>query len=77
MVKIKDEILHGFMDFVAMDDTSMTIIDFKTDRLDTPEEFIKLYRSQLSSIRMQCVFYILIKHVKRIYMLFIYVPLYK
>ena len=49
MVKIKDEILHGFMDFVAMDDTSMTIIDFKTDRLDTPEEFIKLYRSQLSS----------------------------
>ena len=28
MVKIKDEILHGFMDFVAMDDTSMTIIDF-------------------------------------------------
>ncbi|RGB58687.1 UvrD-helicase domain-containing protein [Absiella sp. AM22-9] len=49
MVKIKDEILHGFMDFVAMDDTFMTIIDFKTDRLDTPEEFIKLYRSQLSS----------------------------
>ena len=37
------------MDFVAMDDTSMTIIDFKTDRIDAPEEFIKRYRSQLSS----------------------------
>ena len=76
MVKIKDEILHGFMDFVAMDDTSMTIIDFKTDRLDTPEEFIKLYRSQLSSYQ-DAMRILYPDKTCETYMLFIYVPLYK
>lgn len=49
MVKKDHEILHGFMDFVAMNETSVTIIDFKTDRMEDPSSFIKEYRSQLLS----------------------------
>ncbi len=43
----KDEILHGFIDFVSMSDDTITIIDFKTDAFDNPDSFIEQYHDQL------------------------------
>lgn len=47
MVKKDHEILHGFMDFVAIDDKETIIVDFKTDRLEDTISFIEEYKSQL------------------------------
>lgn len=47
MVKVDNEILHGFIDFVSMEDTKITIIDFKTDALSNSQEFIARYSTQL------------------------------
>ncbi len=50
MVKKEDMILHGYMDFVSIQDKIM-IIDFKTDALEKEEDFKKLYASQLSQYK--------------------------
>lgn len=47
VVQNKDEILHGFMDFVSISENTITIIDFKTDALDDPNDLIQRYRDQL------------------------------
>lgn len=49
MVKKDHEILHGFMDFVAINDQEIIIIDFKTDRLKDSSQFLQLYTSQLKA----------------------------
>ncbi|MGX8832930.1 UvrD-helicase domain-containing protein [Amedibacillus sp. YH-ame6] len=41
------EILHGYMDFVALDENEITIIDFKTDALPNEADFIERYQEQL------------------------------
>ena len=47
MVKDGDQIIHGFMDFVAIKDEQATIIDFKTDALENDQDFILRYKKQM------------------------------
>ena len=47
MVKDGQEILHGFIDFVAMDATQIILFDFKTDAISSLEELLPLYQDQL------------------------------
>ena len=47
MVKDGEEVLHGFMDFVAIQENCITIIDFKTDAIFLADELITRYREQL------------------------------
>ena len=47
MVKDGEEVLHGFMDFVAIQENGITIIDFKTDAIFSADELITRYREQL------------------------------
>lgn len=46
MVKQQDEILHGYMDYVAMDEM-IIIIDFKSDALSEEAKLLSLYQDQL------------------------------
>ena len=46
-VNLDNSLLHGYIDFVAYDQSSCILIDFKTDSLETPEEFIQRYSSQI------------------------------
>lgn len=47
MVKEGKEILHGFMDFVAMKEDEITILDFKSDTVKDGNELVNLYHEQL------------------------------
>ncbi|MDE6475425.1 MAG: UvrD-helicase domain-containing protein [Erysipelotrichaceae bacterium] len=47
MVNDQDEILHGFMDFVAIQDNECIIIDFKTDYVETEEILKERYADQM------------------------------
>lgn len=48
MVKeTKESILHGYLDFMAMSEEEIIIIDFKTDALTSEQELIKRYQDQL------------------------------
>ena len=51
VVKDKDDVLHGYMDFVSMHDDEIIIMDFKTDRLDGEDDFINTYQKQLALYR--------------------------
>lgn len=46
MVKDEDSILHGYMDFVCFQDTTIYIVDFKTDAVEE-EELKQRYKEQL------------------------------
>lgn len=46
-----DMILHGYMDFVSIDEENITIVDFKTDALAMDQEFIERYHEQLDIYR--------------------------
>lgn len=48
MVKDENHILHGFIDFVSIQDNDITVIDFKTDALSKEEAFIIQYKKQLT-----------------------------
>lgn len=50
-VKDGDEILHGYVDFLSMNDQEIFIVDFKTDRLEDESIFLDLYRAQLMTYR--------------------------
>ena len=47
MVKDGEEVLHGFMDFVSMQENTIVIIDFKTDAIFLANELMTRYREQL------------------------------
>lgn len=47
MIKEDQEILHGFMDFAAVSEQDVIIIDFKTDAVCSDQELIDLYQDQL------------------------------
>lgn len=47
MVKDREQILHGYMDFVSIDGDMITIIDYKTDALDNAFAFLEQYQAQL------------------------------
>lgn len=47
MVKDGEEVLHGFMDFVSMQENTIVIIDFKTDAIFLANELTTRYREQL------------------------------
>lgn len=48
-VKHGDEISHGYMDFLCMNEDTIQIVDFKTDHLQDPQMFYGLYQTQLKS----------------------------
>lgn len=48
MVKDGSQILHGYMDFVSIQNDLMIILDFKTDSLKEDAEFIQRYKGQLA-----------------------------
>ena len=48
MVKDGLQILHGYMDFVSIQNDRMIILDFKTDSLKEDAEFIQRYKGQLA-----------------------------
>ena len=46
---LKDSrIIHGFVDFVAIDDSSLFIVDFKSDNYVTEEDLILRYKDQIN-----------------------------
>lgn len=46
---LKDSrIIHGFVDFVAIDDSSLFIVDFKSDTYVTEEDLILRYKDQIN-----------------------------
>lgn len=50
-VQFEQEILHGYMDFVSMNEQDITIIDFKTDALQESNAFLLRYQEQLAVYR--------------------------
>lgn len=42
-----NRIVHGFIDFIAMDESSLIIIDFKSDAHVSEEDLIQRYQSQI------------------------------
>ncbi len=45
-LKTEDSILHGYMDFVCFQDTTIYIVDFKTDAVEE-KELKQRYKEQL------------------------------
>ena len=48
-IKDKDTLLHGYMDFVAVLEDKIILIDYKTDSGIDKEEFIMRYKAQIKS----------------------------
>lgn len=46
-IKKEEKIVHGFVDFLAVDEDCFTVVDFKSDRNATEEELIERYSAQL------------------------------
>lgn len=51
LVKINQEVIHGYIDFIAFDHTQKTIeiVDFKTDGFTTAQQFKNAYSQQLQT----------------------------
>lgn len=49
LVQDENDILHGYIDFMAINDHEIILIDFKSDHLKTAHEFIDHYRIQLKT----------------------------
>lgn len=47
MIKNDQAIVHGYMDYVAIDESKIIIIDFKSDALSKESQFLSLYYEQL------------------------------
>lgn len=47
----KDIVLHGYMDFVSIEENRIIIIDFKTDAFDKDNEFVERYHEQLNTYK--------------------------
>lgn len=48
-VQIQDQLLYGYIDFFAMNEQEIIILDYKSDHLDAPAAFIELYQAQLQT----------------------------
>ena len=48
IVNISENIINGYMDFVAYDENKCILIDFKSDNLKTKTEFLSMYTQQMS-----------------------------
>ncbi len=46
---INNYVLHGYMDCIAITDSTVYCIDYKTDGLDDPQTFIELYHEQIEN----------------------------
>jgi len=46
---INQEVWHGYMDLVVISDTDITLIDYKTDRVEDPQVLVELYQEQLQA----------------------------
>ena len=46
---INQEVWHGYMDLVILGDSDITLIDYKTDRVDDPQLLVELYQDQLQA----------------------------
>lgn len=51
IVKEHEQIIHGFIDYVSVDEQQVMIVDFKTDALKEEQDFINAYSSQLNTYR--------------------------
>ncbi len=49
IVNDADCIIHGFMDYVAIQDNTITLIDFKSDRNASASQIVSRYRKQLET----------------------------
>ncbi len=49
MTKANNRLIHGYMDYVAYDDTSLIMIDFKSDRNVTKEDLLMRYEKQIDT----------------------------
>lgn len=47
----EEVLIQGIADCVFLEDGKLTVVDYKTDSLDTEEEFIEKYRSQVMTYR--------------------------
>ena len=63
IVEKKEEILHGFMDFVSMKEQDILIVDFKTDALEESNDFITRYQEQLSLYKQALTILYPTKHI--------------
>lgn len=50
--RIGDQIFYGYIDFLAMDDHMIIIVDYKTDALEEDSQFVTLYQEQLRTYAM-------------------------
>ena len=48
-VLIENQLMHGYMDYVAMDDSKIILIDFKSDQKLTDHQLHLLYDEQLAA----------------------------
>ncbi len=46
-VKLQGQLLYGYIDFLAMDEERIIVLDYKSDHLSAPEQFLSLYEEQL------------------------------
>lgn len=46
---IDQEVWHGYMDLVIISETDITLIDYKTDRVEDPQLLVELYQDQLQA----------------------------
>lgn len=46
-VKLQGQLLYGYIDFLAMDEEHIIVLDYKSDHLSAPEQFLSLYEEQL------------------------------
>ena len=46
---INQEVWHGYMDLVIIGETDITLIDYKTDRVEDPQLLVELYQDQLQA----------------------------
>lgn len=53
-LKENNIIVQGAVDCMFMDDEELVIIDFKTDKLDNEEDFVKVYKEQLDYYSLAC-----------------------
>lgn len=51
IIEEKNQVVHGFMDFVVYKENEIIIVDFKTDTVNNEQELIELYTIQLQTYK--------------------------
>lgn len=65
----KNQVVHGFMDFVVYKENEIIIVDFKTDTVNSEQELVELYTIKLQTYK-QAMKKITDLPIKTIYLLF-------